>query len=935
MRQKRLSLFCSALIVAACAQQLPENTQPEQTGGQVVISVCGDDFVPIVKGKVDAEFIPEIDDLKIEIFKNPGENQVRLYRDTYANTLQKKAINLNCADYRILASYGDSLGVGFDPQKIYYSGTYDFTLEPFELEEAEVLVSVSNVRASVVFGENVNHDFSGFYAKVRSETKGGKVKSLRFDYDETRAGFIPAGKVRVELYVKIDGKELYCPGPDLELEGGNDITFNVETVRQESEIAFEITVKQPEQTDLTYTIPAVLLPKDGPQIDLSGFAETSYAFEPGDQPVDGLRMDMKADGMIAHCWLDIDSDYLSNLGVPARVDLADENLGIEDAAEAEEIKAILQNVGLRWMSHMEGSRLAYVDFTGVTKFITSTPCTPLFDAAFAVELVDARQQNEGSQHIGNVKTDTYTFAQIIPAPVIKVNGFSGSSVSILEGNGVTYDSLTADLTAKGGIKHCWLNIDSPYLKAAGLNDARIDLANIDENSEAAAALRSFGLAWTPSMAGERTGVVDFSGMTEYMDSHMCDGKNAKFAGFSIELESANYATENDKVVEADIADFEYIIPAVTVKNDVVSGNVWAKKILDFSADCSIDPSYGIKPQADKFKLQYRSGDNWVDVPSTKYQYPTLSCERFNSASGTEYQFRAIYNNNPNLVADFTKQTTEAELQIEGADFNSWKVETFTYYAVKIKVLGAHFGGDTYLDRDYYQPLPADLWAINSKKTMPSETTPNFTINALGFNYETGQTQTYKVFPTITKCIVDQSALNYGAQVATIHVCNMATEGNAGDGGLGTLGGWISGVTRTEYLSAGEFCIGTADASGNLTYGTRQFASRPSKVKIRYQYDSYNSETGYIKFELRSGSEVIATHEVKPSSASEWTDYTFDVPYKSLQKKVTSVFVTFKSTSASSPSYKDNGARTLNVNGTDYNVHSGSVLRIDDLTLIYE
>ena len=926
-------------MATACTLQMTVKEDSIDNTGDVVITVQREDFAPVSKGQINAEFVPEIDDLKIEIFKNPGEGQVRLYRDTYANTVKQEAINLNCADYRILASYGDSLAVGFEPQKIYYSGTYDFTLEPFELEEAEVLVSVSNVRASVVFGENVNYDFEGFYAKVRTETKGGKVKSLRFDYDETRAGFVPAGKVRVELYVKIDGKELYCPGPELELEGGNDITFNVETVRQESEIMFEITVKQPEKTDVSYTVPAVLLSKDAPQIDLEGFVETSYIFEPGDQPVDGLRMDMKADGTIAHCWLDVDSDYLAALGVPARVDLAQKNLGIEDEADAQEVKSILENVGLRWMSNMEGSRLAYVDFSGVTKFITSTPCTPLFDAAFSVELVDARQQTEETLHVGKIKTDTYLFAQVIPAPSINVSGFHNSKVYVLEGNGAKFEGLTADLAAKGGIKHCWLNIESPYFKAAGLNDTKIDLANIDDNSAEAKVLRSFGLSWTPSMAGARAGVVDFTGLTSYMDSHMCDGENATFADISLTLESANYANENEKVVEMDIADFEYVIPAVTINKDVVPANVWAKKILDFSADCSIDPSCGLQLSADKFKLQYKSAGEWVDIASTKYSYPSRSCERFNTESDTEYQFRAIYNNNPNLVAYFTNQTTEAELQIDGADFNKWKRETFTYYAVKIKVLGAHFGGEVYLDRDYYQPLPSDIWAINSKKTMPSETTPNFTIDVSLFGndiyYETGETQTYKVFPTITKCIVDQSMLNYGAQVATIHVCNMATEGNAGDGGLGTLGGWISGVSRTEYLAAGELCIGTADASGKLSYGAGEFASRPSKVKVRYQYDSYNSEKGYIKFELRSGTEVIATHEFTPSAASDWTDYTFDVSYKSFQKKVTSVFVTFKSTTASSPAFKDNGARTLNVDGTDYNVHSGSVLRIDDMTLIYE
>ena len=137
-------------MATACTLQMTVKEDSIDNTGDVVITVQREDFAPVSKGQINAEFVPDIDDLKIEIFKNPGEGQVRLYRDTYANTVKQEAINLNCADYRILASYGDSLAVGFEPQKIYYSGTYDFTLEPFELEEAEVLVSVSNVRASVV-----------------------------------------------------------------------------------------------------------------------------------------------------------------------------------------------------------------------------------------------------------------------------------------------------------------------------------------------------------------------------------------------------------------------------------------------------------------------------------------------------------------------------------------------------------------------------------------------------------------------------------------------------------------------------------------------------------------------------------------------------------------------------------------------------------------
>jgi hypothetical protein len=111
------------------------------TGKLSVVLYTEDDMVQS-KSTVSAEFVPELEDLKVEVFKNPGPDQVRLYRDSYKNTLSlgEGGIPLNCADYRVLASYGDSLGVGFTADKIYYSGKYDFTLLPNEERLAEVFV---------------------------------------------------------------------------------------------------------------------------------------------------------------------------------------------------------------------------------------------------------------------------------------------------------------------------------------------------------------------------------------------------------------------------------------------------------------------------------------------------------------------------------------------------------------------------------------------------------------------------------------------------------------------------------------------------------------------------------------------------------------------------------------------------------------------------
>ena len=50
---------------------------------------------------------PNVNDFKIEIYKYTDSGLLRLYRDTYENTVGQK-IRLNSADYKIQARYGDS-----------------------------------------------------------------------------------------------------------------------------------------------------------------------------------------------------------------------------------------------------------------------------------------------------------------------------------------------------------------------------------------------------------------------------------------------------------------------------------------------------------------------------------------------------------------------------------------------------------------------------------------------------------------------------------------------------------------------------------------------------------------------------------------------------------------------------------------------------------
>ena len=59
-----------------------------------------------VKSELAADYIPEVDDFTVEVFKQEGSKDKRLYRDTYPNS-KDKAIKLNAGSYYMLAYHGN------------------------------------------------------------------------------------------------------------------------------------------------------------------------------------------------------------------------------------------------------------------------------------------------------------------------------------------------------------------------------------------------------------------------------------------------------------------------------------------------------------------------------------------------------------------------------------------------------------------------------------------------------------------------------------------------------------------------------------------------------------------------------------------------------------------------------------------------------------
>lgn len=354
MRHIRFVLTClAAFATVSCTEALEEIATGAD--GEITVSLTSDgDCRPHLKSAVQEEEVPA-GEFIVEIFKTDGN--VRLYRDTYANT-ENKAIKLNGGDYRLVASHGDPDGCGFDAP--YYMGEEMFTVHAQTHEEVHVTAKLANVKIAVEFGENLLIEYPEHYAVVRSD----KDCSLEFSAGEERTGYMPAGNLSLELYAKIDGEWKYYASEPEEYSPNDFVTFHVDTKEGEGSLSLNIKVDDSvELVEKEVEIPQSMLPKEAPKMTFNGFGDTNVieVVEAGETP-ESLKIDIVADAGIGHCILHINSEYLARIGVPAEIDLV---------TVEESVAELLKDNGFDWRGVMQGQRLAYIDLTGVAGKLAS------------------------------------------------------------------------------------------------------------------------------------------------------------------------------------------------------------------------------------------------------------------------------------------------------------------------------------------------------------------------------------------------------------------------------------------------------------------------------------------------------------------------------------------------------------------------------------
>lgn len=579
------------------------------------------------------------------------------------------------------------------------------------------------------------------------------------------------------------------------------------------------------------------------------------------------------------------------------------------------------------------------------------------------------------------------------APVFTAYGFnSGESIEVVEGGNVS-DRLEAYLNAPSGLAKCELVTVSESLKKGGWPES-VDLMNL--TAEQSQKLSELGLE-TKGMGSnhDKIALVNFKNvipnlycMSEENDIHtftlratdiiskvsedLVLSVTTRNNGFAVALPeyvpygSTTMTAELTLEGNPSLVKFYYwglgVYQEFTAENVNIQSGAEANKftvtftypnsLVDTENGVKFKAKYGVKTIEDVFKvedpdlvlslkngdadvwatkaylqvtasakarssrtissstveIQYKDGEEWKAWPNQSYDSNTGLFlltgmgEGATEVAGVSYTLRAAYKRagEDSSYSQEFNITTEPKAQVGNAGFEEWHTEIYKFTAI---LAGTK-------EREWYLPWNTgedDIWwAVNSKKTMLSECS--------NWNFD------YKVFPTISW---SSSESNRSQGEKSIQVATVAT------------GAWAipSGGSVTPH--AGEIWIGSADNNGNHVSDGHSFFSRPSSLSFWYQYVPVESEKFYMKVELKAeDGTLLASNEI-PEGMENITGEIITLPlkYSTNDKKVSSIYIVFKSSTNSTPKY--NTGVTIEMAGKNQTSHIGSILRIDDIKLNYE
>lgn len=417
IKQHKLLTVCAiAGIIASCGTA---ETESLDGTAEVTLALTADSSHNLSVKSQAEENLPDISDFTVEIFK--GTDGKRLYRDTYANSTDKK-IRLNAGDYRLSAFYGDSLKAGFNAS--YYQAKVPFSIT---MEDRSVTVSgtarLANVKVAVNYGSDLQEFYKQFVSSVSTDKKNVK-DTLTFTSTEKRAGFIPAGNLSFRLYAKIDGKwKVYKPEA-VKCEPNDFITFNVNASPMEGKLTIGIVIdNSTTSVEKEWLVSATDVATEAPEITFgSSFTDKKIEVLEGDSEENAL-VSVRSEAGIKEGWLNVNSEYLAANGVPAKVDLVNMD---------ETIRKTLDAAGIICLKMDGTTRFSGVDLSGIGNKLKYSASKP-FKGTFSIEVTDKNGNKAESGEFSAELAKSISALNISEANAF-ARSFRDFSVNAVKGN---------------------------------------------------------------------------------------------------------------------------------------------------------------------------------------------------------------------------------------------------------------------------------------------------------------------------------------------------------------------------------------------------------------------------------------------------------------------------------------------------------------------
>lgn len=496
--------------------------------------------------------------------------------------------------------------------------------------------------------------------------------------------------------------------------------------------------------------------------------------------------------------------------------------------------------------------------------------------------------------IEKIEVEKVTVSETIPVewlPKPKVSGFE--DITYVETDDAPQNAVI-DYTASLPIQDMELTLnmqDEQY----SIYNKTYTLSTL--TSEDRANLGKLGIE-LPEVGVAKTGTINLQNLIGTMQTNA--GATVDNT-FSLRVKANN--RWSDETASAKTYKVEVVKPEFSVKVD--ERNCWSR---EFTVDEVSITSGNAERLKENLVYQYFNGSEWVDCADRNNAKGRLQqfASRADEISTKQYKVRALYRGA--ISSNEVTATLETPAQLPNSDMEEWQ-------SVKLGRTSI-FGGRA----DFYDFLPyksgeSDIWWATK-----NERSRDYSVSRIKI--------------TSAPCVSytdDPSIVHGGNKSAFIY-----TSGHGG-----TYASTID-IIYPEGAFAGSLFIGKykwSDNTEQLNPG-HAFSKRPTSLVFWYKYIPKNTDSFKVYAELKNGNDIIASGTYIPaaiSSETEWVKIELPLVYVDTPDVATDIFVQFLSTEKTSfvASDFDKKKKVSFPNMPNWEVHMGSRLYIDDISLVYD